>query len=205
MSRSALESMLRKEVINMTGANLSYVKLEGTAIRIRKMLMHLNGRATLLVRGSKGVVFVGMPSIELGWIDKVAKDVGCKKAEIMSIPEHTKALCGVFTTNASAHEAHCKACARGRMPAGKLTTIPKPVPSKPATIAHIEPGQNFDLNGVIASIEITHDRLFAELENIENLLTNLKAYRDAEEKLTCLGKEASERMQAVRKLLEKVM
>lgn len=177
----------------MTGTNLSVVKLEGTESRIRKILKDLNGRATVIVRGAPNILYVGIPNGELGWLEKVAKDLGCKKQEVPSLPEHQKTLCGILTTQRRSHEARCKACAALRPP--------KPKVSAPVTAAKIEPGQDFNLDGVIASIEITHERMFEQLDRLEELLTSLKGYRDAREKLAGLEQEAKDRMQAAKKLL----
>jgi len=188
----------------MTIANLVSVKLEGTETRIRKILKDLNGRVTVIIRGGGTVLYVGVPGNELGWLDKVAKDIGCKKLEIPSLPEYEKALCGILTVSKRYHEGRCKACAIVRAqtaPTGKKAPVKRPRASAPVTVGKIEPGQNFDLNGVIASIEITHDRLFGQLESLENLLTNLKGYRDAKSKLGELEQEARDRMSAARNLL----
>lgn len=193
----------------MISPNLASAKLEGTEARIRKILKDLNGRATAIVRGSserKGtaILYVAVPANELGWLDKVAKDIGCTKHEIPSLPEHEKALCGVLTVNRRHHEGRCRACAKVRAqtaPAGKRVPTKTPKASASKTIGKIEPGQNFDLDGVIASIEVTYDRLFSQLEFLENLLNNLKGYRDAKGKLDGLEQEAKDRMNAARNLL----
>ena len=186
----------------MSNTNLSVVRLEGSEYRIHKLLKDLNGRATVIVRGSRGILYVGLPSQELGWLDKVIKDIGCKKQELPSLPEHEAALCGVLVINRRYHEGRCKACAVLRVQKPPVTKQPrKPRASKAIVVAKIEPGQNFDLNGVIASIEITHDRLFAQLDSLETLMTNLKAYRDAKDQLSGLEQEAKDRMGAARKLL----
>lgn len=186
----------------MTSASLASVKLEGTEARIRKILKDLNARATVIIRGSGKALYVAVPTSELGWLDKIAKDIGCTKHELPSLPKHAKALCGILTVSKRHHEGRCKACAivRSEMPPVRKQ-LTKPRTMKVVTVGKIEPGQNFDLNGVIASIEITHDRLFERLETLENLLTNLKGYREAEGKLGELEQEARDRMSAARNLL----
>ena len=187
----------------MTSTNLSTVKLEGTPIRIRRALKFLNGRATLVVHGSKQILFIGVPHSELGWLDKVAKDIGCKKLELNVMPKYETALCGLLTTDKWHHEGRCKACGKIREARGPVKKPRKaPTALKCKTVGKVEPGQSFDLNGVIASVEVTHDRIFAELEGLENLLTNLKGYRDAMGKLSDLEQEAKDRMNAARNLLQ---
>ncbi len=187
----------------MTNANLASVRLEGTEPRIRKILRDLNGRATVIIRGSGKTLYVGVPSSELGWLDKVARDIGCTKHELPSLPEYKKALCGILTVSKRYHEGRCKACAivRAQMPPAEKRAPKAAKASKPVTVGKIEPGQNFDLNGVIASLEITHDRVFNQLEVLENLITDMKGYRDASDKLGELEQEAKDRMRAARNLL----
>ncbi len=187
----------------MTSANLVSVRLEGSEPRIRKILKDLNGRATVIIRGSGKALYVGIPSSELGWLDKIAKDIGCTKHGLPSLPEHEKALCGILTVSKRSHEGRCKVCARVRaqMPPAEKKAPKAAKASKPVTVGKIEPGQNFDLNGVIASLEITHDRVFNQLEILENLITDMKGYRSASDKLGELEQEAKDRMSAARNLL----
>lgn len=188
----------------MTSANLASVRLEGSETRIRKILKDLNGRATVIIRGSGKVLYVGVPTSELGWLDKVARDIGCTKQVLPSLPAHKKALCGILTVSKRYHEGRCKACAIARAQmgqAGKEASTKTPKASASTTVGKIEPGQKFDLNGVIASLELTHDRVFNQLEVLENLITDLKGYRDARDKLGELEQEAKDRMGAARNLL----
>ncbi len=187
----------------MTSTKLVSVRLEGTELRIRKILKDLNGRATVIIRESGKTLYVGVPPSELGWLDKIAKDIGCTKQELTSLPEHEKALCGILTVSKRYHEGRCKACAimRAQMPPAEKK-VPKIAKASAAeTVGKIEPGQSFDLNGVIASLEITHDRIFNQLETLENLITDLKKYREATDKLGELEQEAKDRMKAARNLL----
>ncbi len=186
----------------MTNTSLASVRLEGSEPRIRRILKDLNGRATVIIRGGSKVLFVGVPSNELGWLDKVARDIGCTKHELPSLPKHEKALCGILSVSKRYHEGRCKACAIVRAQMSPVRKEPtKQRPSKATTVGKIEPGQNFDLNGVVASLEITHDRVFNQLDTLGNLITDLKKYREATDKLGELEQEAKDRMSAARNLL----
>ena len=177
----------------MVSTNLSAVRLEGTEYSIRKIMKDLNGRAAVIIRGGKGLLYVGVPSIELGWLDKLVGDIGVKKHEIQSLPEHKVAPCGARVIHLKQHTGRCKACLTLRPKAGK--------PGVPETVAMIEPGQDFNLDGVIASLEITRERIYEQLEKLESLIGNLKGFREARDKLTELEKEAKDRMQAAKILL----
>ena len=186
----------------MTSSNLASIKLEGTEARIRKVFKDLNGRATTVIRGGTGVLYISLPSSELGWMDKVVKDIGCKKSELSSFPMHEKALCGTLTVDRLHHEGRCKACARVRDQSPRVRKIPRTPQASPVVpVGKIEPGQEFNLNGVIASLELTHDRMFGQLESLENLMTNLKGYREAAGKLVEYEQEVKDRMSAARNLL----
>ena len=68
-------------------------------------------------------------------------------------------------------------------------------------VAKLEPGMDLNLEGVISSLEAVRDRLWEKIEAVDNLLQNLKGFRDAKEKLTELSVEADRRIDAVRLLL----
>ena len=97
-----------------------------------------------------------------------------------------------------AHKAATKAVPRAVIPGA---VVPKAAPRAVVPKAKIEPGMDFDLNGVIASVELTRDRLYEQVEIVDDLLKNLKAYRDAKETISKLSTEAKERREAVRLLL----
>ena len=182
-----------------TPSGLSAVKLEGSESHIRRVLKDINGRATKIIRGPKGVLYVGVPSSELAWLDTVAKDAGCKKSEISSFPDHRKAPCGVLTTDRPHHALRCKACIALR-PKDRSSVSSKA--SEVIVVARIEPGQDFNLDGIITSLEATREKMFGQLESIESLLTNLKAYRDARNMMVELEQEVKDRLKAVRLLLK---
>ncbi|KKK60839.1 hypothetical protein LCGC14_3020320, partial [marine sediment metagenome] len=94
-----------------SNGSLSSVKLEGTEYRIHKVFKDLNGRASIVIKGGKGILYVGVPSSELGWLDKVTKDIGVKKHEITILPKYGKAPCGILVVNLHQHVGRCKTCA----------------------------------------------------------------------------------------------
>ncbi len=187
----------------MVGSTICPVRIEGTPARIRKMNKDVINRVSVLIRDTNARLYVGVPSQELGWLDKVCKDTGVKKTEIQEFPKYSKAKCGVCTTNVKQHEGHCNACRAiaGKEPMAVSAGKRKAHNSSAVTIAKIEPGQNFDLNGVVASAEITRDRLLEAYEKLDNLIKNLNEYKDIRDRIPDLEKEAVERMNAVKKLI----
>jgi len=171
-------------------------KLEGSEYRIHKVLKDLNNRAYMVIRGGRGTLYVSVPGPELGWLDKVTRDIGIKKQEIHNLPEHKKAPCGALVVNLEQHKGRCKACQALR------TTVSAPKPQKAITVARIEPGQDFSLDGVISSLEATRNRVASQLEVVDNLLNNLKQYKDAKLMITELGSEVKGRVDAVKLLIQ---
>jgi hypothetical protein len=176
-------------------------------------LKDLDGRATTVVRDTSNIIYVAVPPSELGWLDKVVKDMGCKRLDVDELPEHEIALCGTKTTHKKQHEGGCKSCRvlhaqqeSQRPKKEKRERKPrKPRSSKSTRIlAKIEPGQNFDLDGVITSVEMTRDRLLEAYNGLDDLAKNLRAYKDITERIPSLEQEAKDRMAAARKLLEGV-
>lgn len=68
-------------------------------------------------------------------------------------------------------------------------------------VAKLEPGQDFNLDGVIASLEPIREQLVERFETLDNLINNLKAYRDAKDKISELTTEADKRIAAVKLLI----
>lgn len=68
-------------------------------------------------------------------------------------------------------------------------------------VAKLEPGQDFNLDGVIASLEPVRERLVERFETLDNLINNLKAYRDARDKISELTTEVDKRIAAVKLLI----
>ncbi len=174
----------------MSTASMFY-KLEGSEYRIRKSLRDLR-EAQTKVQDGRTTLYVQIPPNELGWLEKVAKDIGLKLLEIPQLPVYKTAPCGVNTTNVSMHKARCRKC---------RALIGKPIAASTMTLGKIEPGQELNLDSVIASLGATKDKLYAELEKVEGLLTNLTGYRDAKTKLNDLEKEVEEKMAAARMIL----
>ncbi|GAI47730.1 unnamed protein product, partial [marine sediment metagenome] len=79
----------------------------------------------------------------------------------------------------------------------------KCIASKKAKIvAKLEPGEPFNLNGVVSSLEVVRDQMWEKVEMLDNMLDNLKVLRDSKEKLAELNTEVTKRIDAVRLLLK---
>ena len=122
----------------MTSANISIVRIEGTEAHVRMFLRDVNGRATKIVRDKGNVVYVCLPSQELGWLDKVARDVNVKKQEVRELPAHQVALCGICTTQLKQHSARCKRCTAMRPKKsqdGECKTVTKAIGLQDASLS----------------------------------------------------------------------
>lgn len=68
-------------------------------------------------------------------------------------------------------------------------------------VAKLEPGAEYNLDGIISSVEVVRDQLWEKVEYLDSLLLNLKQYRDDREKIAELSVEADKRVAAVKLLI----
>lgn len=191
----------------------------------RKVVSFLKTRR-LMVRRVDGSLYACIGTEHQRWLSDVCKDFSTTFIALDEMPKGLRmpkrekyvAPCGeefydpMFLSN---HHRFCPKCKSLREAAGetKPTTEVKPVEAKPkiirkvrapraSTIALLEPGQEFTLNGVVTSLETTRDRLFSQLEVIEGLLTNLKQYQEMKNQIVDLDTEVKGRVSAVRLLVQ---
>lgn len=156
----------------------------------------------LLVRPQDGHAFACISDAHVGWFTNVCKDFGVTSSLLdkapagLTIPKKEEyiAPCGEVFYDHKLAARHRRWCPKCRLMRG--------VSPKPGLVAKLEPGQDLNLNGVIASLEVTRDQLWERLENLDALLSNLKGYRDGKEKLSELTAEVSQRIEAVKLLLK---
>lgn len=179
----------------MTSTQPSVVRLEGTDTRIRKLMKDLNGRATILVRGGKGVVYAGVPNQELGWLDKIARDIGVKKAEIPAFPKYEKAPCGVFTTAPHYHVGRCRKCAALRPQ--------KSHDGESKTVVRVEGLHDLTLNGLIGLMKGKMDEAMALAQEYDTVVKALEKVPELQLQLGALTKQIDEHRQALKYFTEK--
>lgn len=168
----------------MASPNLQAVKLEGTEAHIKKILRHLDGRATVVVRGAKTELFVAVPGSELGWLDKVAHDMGCKKLEIPELPEHEKAPCGILTTDVRHHKARCKECLK--LKPEKPAPVPRTTRSrngKAQTVVKVEGLHDLTLEGLVTFMKNRMEDALALASEYDTVLKALEKIPELEDKL----------------------
>ncbi|MGW8177277.1 MAG: hypothetical protein ACWGQW_00550 [bacterium] len=188
-----------------------YFKLTGNDYHLKKGRKDLKQVKLMIV--SKTALYVRVHKDEAGFVEKVARDLDLKYGRVTDLPDYVTTKCGVNVlaenhASLTLHEAHCKQC---RILKGK-----EPLPIKGShkataqdngevkTVAKIEPGQEFTLDGIINSLEITLTRLYAKVEELDTLLSNLKSYREKEEELSKLEQEARERLHAAKNIVSKL-
>jgi len=161
-----------------------------------------NGK--MLIRRRNGDLFACVSTHHQGWLSKICADFNGTLMTLDAAPvgisrpskEEYTAPCGETLFDPILYSHHIRVCAKCKelkgAQVGKATPTPK---------TKIEPGLDFDLNGVIASVELTRDRLYEQVEIVDDLLKNLKGFRDAKETISKLSTEVKERREAVRLLL----
>ena len=162
-----------------------------------------NGR--MLVRRHNGDLFACVSTHHQGWLSKICTDFSGALKVLDTGPANFRhptkdeymVPCGEKFYDpilCSQHIRRCKKCI-------ELKKAP-PAEAAHATTAKIktkiEPGMDFNLDGIIASVELTRDRLYEQIETVDNLLKNLKGFRDAKEAISTLETEVKERREALR-------
>lgn len=173
-----------------TNTNLSIVRLEGSRIRIHRLLKDIDGRASVVVHGAAGTLYVGVPSCELGWIDKVARDIGCKKLEVQSLPEHKKALCGILTTSVKHHTPRCKKCISLRPP--------KPHNGKAVTVVKVEGLHDLTFSGLIELMKKRMDEAFMLAQEYDTVIKAAEKIPELESQLKTYQEQLGDHKQALR-------
>ena len=184
---------------------LKWYKITGASEEgLRNVLKSLRSQR-LMVRKQNDHLIACSSTNHQSWLSHVCQDFGASLAILEAAPkgirvprqEVYEAACGEEFYDPILYSHHCRKC-----PKCKVTRPPKPAKGKVKTAAKLEPGQEFNLNGVVASLEIVRERMWEKLELIDKLLDNLKTYRDTKDKLTELTGEADQRIEAVRFLLQ---
>lgn len=131
------------------------------------------------------------------WLSKVCQDFHANLKVLEEAPEGIRAPkqevylapCGEELYDPILYSHHMRSC-----PQCKVAKTAK-------VVAKLEPGEEFNLNGVIASLEVVRDQLMEKCEMVDSLITNLRAYYDAKDKLSELHSEVDKRIAAVRLLI----
>lgn len=155
----------------------------------------------LMVRKRDDKLIVCASTDHQVWLSRVCKDFNASLAILDKSPKGVRipsekgytAPCGMRFFDpqmVAVHIRYCSVC--------KTAKREKPR----EVIAKLEPGIEFNLDGAISSLEVMRDKWWERVETLDNLLTNLKAYRDATEKLSELQVETDKRINTVRLLLK---
>lgn len=130
-------------------------------------------------------------------VSRVCQDSGAALEILRKAPEGIrtprqevyKAPCGEEFYDPMLYAIHFRKCPKCKeLSGGKV-------------VAKLEPGQDFNLDGVIASLEPIREQLVERFETLDNLINNLKAYRDAKDKISELTTEVDKRIAAVKLLI----
>lgn len=184
----------------------------------RKLASFLKKRR-LMVRWVGQLLYTCIGTRHQKWLGDVVRDYSTtvvsldQPPQVLTKPhqEEYKAPCGELFYDprlVSTHQRYCEKCReiRGAPPVAKQEpkvrrkAIPKAVKEAP-TIARIEPGENFTLEGVITSVETTRNHLQSQLDLMGGLLDNLKTYQTSREMIEELDTEVKGRLDAVKLLI----
>lgn len=173
----------------MTAQTAAFVKLEGTKARTRRLMHDVSGRAQRIVRGNAGTLYIQLPSSELGWIDKVAGDIGVRKVEVQQLPVYFMAPCGVFTVNVGNHKGQCKKC---------QAILRKPHDGEVKTVAKVEGLQSMDINSLIAVMKQRADDALSLAQEYDSVIKALEKIPELQKQLESMAKQLDEHRQAIK-------
>lgn len=173
----------------MTNSQMSIVKIEGTNTRMRKFLKDVNSRASKIVRDTSAV-YVAVPAQELGWLDKVAKDVGVKRLEVQEFPANKQAPCGIFTTQLRYHTGRCKKCAALR--------VSKPQSGECKTVLKVEGLQDFSINGLLSLMKQRMDEALGLAQEYDTTIKAIENIPALEEQTKTLQRQVAEHREALK-------
>lgn len=151
----------------------------------------------LMVRRRNSKLYACISNHHQNWLSRICQDFSAQLKVLEEAPaglnapskEEYLTPCGekyYDPVQYSHHFRTCKKCRKG---------------GEAKVVAKLEPGVEHNLNGVISSLEVVRDQMWEKVEVMDNLLSNLKVYRDSKEKLTELDEEVTKRIEAVRLLL----
>lgn len=151
----------------------------------------------LMVRKQNGRLYACVSNHHQVWLAKVCQDFSANLKILEGVPSGIRAprkeeyltSCGEKFYDHMLYSQHCKICI-------KCKSV-----SEVKVVAKLSPGEPFNLNGVVNSLENVLAECLEWAGKLDTLITNLKEYRDGKEKLVTLKEEVDKRIEAVRLLL----
>lgn len=141
------------------------------------------------------------------WLSRVCGDFTANLVKLEGPPtgirevkktEYT-CVCGEKFYDPLLYSNHTRYCEEAKAKRGAPEK--KPPREKVSTVAKLEPGEDFNLEGVISSLEAVRNRLQSNLELVELILGNLQQYKDARVMMMELDAEVKGRVDAVKLLI----
>ena len=173
----------------------TFVRIEGNEYHMRKGLRDLKDRVKTLVNGKKTQIFVEVPDSELGWLEKVTKDIGLSTISIPTMPHYDPAPCGVLTTDLMHHTLRCKKCikATGRIKKERHTSIVGPV----QRIAKVPGLKTLDMKSLIALYKQRMEECLTLAQMYDSAIKALEGMETVDKRLAEIQKEKEEHKKAL--------
>jgi len=176
---------------------MRWFKVEGTSPAALDNVMKSLRKQKLMVRRTNGQLLACISTTHQHWLTKICGDFNAVARAMEEAPvgvrspkqEVYTAPCGEEFYDPIMYSHHFRKCQKCRK-------------AEAPTVARIEPGQELNLDGIIASVEITRDRLYAQVEIIDSLMKDLTGYRDTKNQLDKLEGEVKDRINAVKLLVK---
>jgi hypothetical protein len=178
----------------------AWIRVTGTPVKIHRSFKDFKDKAKTLVRGSKTQIFLEVPDSEIGWVDKVAKDLGISAISIPVAPTYKTAPCGALTVDISHHVSRCKQCAatEGRIAkkARKATKAGKVI-----RVAKVPGLAELDLKSMLAVMKQRMEECMTLAQNYDSAIKAIEGMTTVEARLAEIVKEKVEHQKALEMFL----
>jgi hypothetical protein len=180
----------------------AWVSIKGSPIKIRRSFHDFKDKAKTLVRNTKTEIYLEVPDSELGWVDKVVKDLGLTALTVATAPSYKTAPCGVFTADLVHHVARCKACAA----AGGLGRIKRdhktPKAGRVIHVAKVPGLTELDLKSMLAVMKQRMDECLTLAQSYDSAIKAIEGMATVEARLSEIQKEKVEHVKALEMFLK---
>jgi hypothetical protein len=173
----------------------AWISIKGSPIKVRRSFHDFKDHAKTLVRGTKTQIFLEVPDSEIGWVDKVVKDLGLSAVSIPVAPVYKTAPCGVFTADLVHHVARCKQCAST---AGRIKRDHKtPKAGRVIRVAKVPGLAELDLKSMIAVMKQRMDECMTLAQSYDLAIKAIEGISTVESRLAEIQKEKIEHRKAL--------
>lgn len=175
-----------------------WTKLEASEYHIRKTFRDVLPHVPNYIRDNRNTIYVETPESELGWLDKVSKDLNLKATRVATPPDWSTAPCGCKTVNIEYHQRSCPKCKALRGISPKKPATPKARKNGRSTTIFKLPGlPDFSLNGLLSYLKGQRDAALTYAQELDAAVAALEKVEGIDRQIKELASERIEQQKAL--------